>query len=145
VYDQILFPTDGSDGTARAAEHAVSLARTNGATLHVLHVLDTSALTLDSHSRELVDAMESAGRGSVAAVCDRAIDAGVHAVDVVRRGTPHREILDYAAENDVDLIVIGTHGRTGLSRRVLGSVTERVVRLSDAPVLTVRTLPAERE
>ena len=141
VYDRILFPTDGSDGTARAAEHAVRLARETEATLHVLHVVDTTAFPLDAHSLAFVDAAESAGRSSVAAVCKRAETAGVHAVDVVREGTPHREILDYADEADVDLTVLGTHGRTGLSRGVLGSVTERVVRRSDVPVLTVRTLP----
>ena len=55
----------------------------------------------------------------------------------VLSGRPHRAIVDYAAEYDVDLIVMGTHGRTGLDRYLLGSVTERVVRLSDVPVLAV--------
>jgi nucleotide-binding universal stress UspA family protein len=87
--------------------------------------------------------MASARRSSVAEVCDHALDIGVHCVAAVRHGTPHREILDYADETGVDLIVIGTHGRTSLRRTVLGSVTERVVRLSAVPVLAVRTLPAD--
>ena len=56
----------------------------------------------------------------------------------VRRGDPHETIIEYADDVDADVIVMGTHGRTGLDRRVLGSVTERTVRLSDVPVLTVR-------
>jgi len=141
MYDNILVPTDGSDGTARVVEHALHIARDNDATLHVLHVIDTSTSPLDLHSRSVYDALEAAGRASVIEIRDRALEAGVHTVTEVREGTPFREILDYAGANDVDLIVIGTHGRTGLRRTLLGSVTERVVRLSEIPVLTVRTAP----
>lgn len=61
---------------------------------------------------------------------------------VVAQGAPHQAILDYVAEHDTDPVVLGTHGRTGLDRYLLGSVTEKVVPRSDAPVLTVR-LPGE--
>ena len=144
VYENVLIPTDGSDGMPRAVEHAIRLARTSGGTLHVLHVVD-EVLPLDSHSRSLYDELETAGRVSAEAICDRAAEAGVHAVGTVRQGTPSEVILDYADGNDVDLIVMGTHGRTGLPRLLLGSTTERVVRLSDVPVLTVRTLPVAGE
>jgi nucleotide-binding universal stress UspA family protein len=142
VYENILLPTDGSDGTGRVVEHAIHVARLDGATLHVLHVVDTSVVALDAHSRSVYDGMEAAGRNSVEEIRDRALEVGIHSVSAVRRGTPHREILDYAAENAVDLVVMGTHGRTGLQHTLLGSVTERVVRLSEVPVLTVRTRPA---
>jgi nucleotide-binding universal stress UspA family protein len=76
-------------------------------------------------------------------VIQQAEAAGVDTIEgVVAQGAPHRAILDYVDEQDIDLIVMGTHGRTGLDRYLLGSVTEKVVRLSDAPVLTVR-MPAE--
>jgi nucleotide-binding universal stress UspA family protein len=72
-------------------------------------------------------------------VIEQAESAGVETIEgVVSSGTPHRAILDYVDEEDVDLVVMGTHGRTGLDRYLLGSVTEKVVRLSDAPVITVR-------
>lgn len=145
MYDNILLPTDGSDGTDRIVAHAMHIARENDATLHVLHVVDTSVLPLDSHSQTFYDQLEAAGRSSVFEIRDRAIDAGVHAVESLRRGTPYRTILDYAQENDIDLIVLGTHGRGGARRALLGSVAEHVVRLSEAPVLTVRTSPPERE
>lgn len=144
MYENVLIPTDGSDGTPRAVEHAIRLARADAGTLHVLHVVD-EVLPLDPHSQSLYDELEAAGRVSAEAICDRAAEAGVHAVGTVRRGTPSEEILDYADENGVDLIVMGTHGRTGLPRLFLGSTTERVVRLSDVPVLTVRTLPVTDE
>ena len=138
MHETILLPTDGSDVTEPAVAHAIQLAQSEGATLHVLHVVDTSVLPLDRHSRSAYDGMEAAGRDSVEAIRDRAQDVGIHSVSAVRMGTPHREILDYADENEVDIVVMGTHGRTGLQRSLLGSVTERVVRLSDVPVLTVR-------
>jgi len=143
MYENILLPTDGSDGTDRVVEHAIHLARGSGATVHVLHVVDTSALPLDAHSQHVYDELESAGLDSVVEIRDGALEAGVHAVEAVREGTPYREILAYADEHDVDLVVIGTHGRNGLRRRVLGSVAERVVRCAEAPVLTVRTSPPE--
>jgi nucleotide-binding universal stress UspA family protein len=76
-------------------------------------------------------------------VIQQAEAAGVNTIEgVVAQGAPHQAILDYVDEHDIDLVVMGTHGRTGLDRYLLGSVTEKVVRLSDAPVLTVR-MPAE--
>jgi nucleotide-binding universal stress UspA family protein len=62
----------------------------------------------------------------------------VDTVTAIERGPPHRAILDYADENAIDLIVMGTHGRTGIERYLLGSVAEKVVRTSDVPVLTAR-------
>ncbi|RLM57497.1 universal stress protein [Halobellus sp. Atlit-31R] len=141
MYDTILVPTDGSDGMARVAEHAIHLARLTDATLHVLHVVDTSVAPLDAHSQAVYERLEEAGRTSVAEIHDRAADVGVYAVTAVRQGTPYAEITAYADENDADLIVLGTHGRTGLPHALLGSVAERVVQHADVPVLTVRTLP----
>jgi nucleotide-binding universal stress UspA family protein len=71
-------------------------------------------------------------------VIHQAEEAGVDAVEAsVAQGTPHQAILEYVDYHDIDLVVMGTHGRTGLDRYLMGSVTENVVRLSDAPVLTV--------
>ena len=70
---------------------------------------------------------------------EQAEDDGVETIEgMVSQGSPHRAILDYIEDQDIDLVVMGTHGRTGLDRYLLGSVTEKVVRLSDAPVMTVR-------
>jgi nucleotide-binding universal stress UspA family protein len=94
----------------------------------------------------LTDALAVAAEDVAGSVAGRAAAAGVETVDPpVLRGTPHREIVDYAARSGTDLVAMGTHGRTGLDRYLLGSVTERVVRRSPTPVLAVpyREEPAD--
>ncbi|MFB6281943.1 MAG: universal stress protein [Haloferacaceae archaeon] len=144
MYDEILVPTDGSAAAERAIEHAVDLAGRYDARIHAFYVVDTSAYAaLEGAGTAVVDALEDQGREAVAAVVDAAEAAGVPAERVVRDGSPHRNILDYIDEAGVDLVVMGTHGRRGIDRYLLGSVTERVVRSSPVPVLTVRMADAE--
>jgi nucleotide-binding universal stress UspA family protein len=142
MYDRILLPTDGSSGTEAAAEQAFELARRFDSYLDVLHVVDTSVLPLDSHSQTIFQELEAEGLESVESLTDRAREFGVDDVTgTVLRGDPDQVIVDYASNNDADLVVMGTHGRTGLDRVLLGSVTERVLRLSPVPVLTVPLSP----
>jgi len=142
MYEQILLPTDGSEGTRGAVEHAINLATTYDATLHTIYVVDTN-VGIDASVPGTLDTLEEAGENAIDDVIQQAEAAGVKTTEgVVAQGTPHQAILDYIDEHDIDLVVMGTHGRTGLDRYLLGSITEKVVRLSDAPVLTVR-MPAE--
>jgi len=142
MYDQIVVPTDGSEGTRGAVEHAIDLATTYNAALHTIYVADTN-VGIDVSVAGTLDALEEAGEKAINEVIQQAEAAGVETIEgVVAQGTPHQAILDYVDEQDIDLVVMGTHGRTGLDRYLLGSVTEKVVRLSDAPVMTVR-MPAE--
>ena len=140
MYENILVPTDGSAGAHVAFDHALSLAQARDSTVHGVYVVEP-IYGADIGTERILEAMQAQGTRAVEDFADMAEAEGVEAVTEVRTGTPHREILDYAEENDVDLIVMGTHGRTGLNRYLLGSVTEKVVRLSDVPVLTVR-MPA---
>lgn len=135
-----MLPTDGSEGVAGATEEAVGLAASHGATLHALYVVDTSAAAAvpEAETVTLQEVLESAGHEAVGAVEDRASADGVAVQAVLRHGPVHRRIIEYADEADVDLIVMGTHGRSGLDRLLLGSVTERVVRQADQPVLVTR-------
>jgi nucleotide-binding universal stress UspA family protein len=140
MYDSILVPTDGSDHAVRAAEHGRVLARAFDATVHVLAVVDVEGADgpfgrgpddalLEERDADAQDAVEST----------RAVLDGVDEVrTAVLRGTPSETILDYATDNDVEVIAMGTHGRTGIDRLVAGSVTERVLRLADVPVMAVR-------
>jgi nucleotide-binding universal stress UspA family protein len=141
MYDNVLVPTDGSDASLEAVDHAIDVARTFDATLHTLYVVELSALPAEFDPARVYDELEEEGRSAVGVVTDRADEADVPVKAYVGSGPPHRAILDYVDEHDVDLIVMGTHGRTGLDRYLLGSVTEKVVRLSSVPVLTVRTGP----
>lgn len=137
MYDDILIPTDGSDGALQAFEHALELAETYDSTVHLLYVVEPLH-SADIGTEQVLDAMRAEGERSLEELAERADSNGVEAVTVVRVGSPHREILEYADEEGMDLIVMGTHGRTGLNRYLLGSVTEKVVRISETPVLTIR-------
>lgn len=141
MYDDILVPTDGSEGTRKAVQHAVDLAGTYDSTIHALYVVNTSTystLPADANWESIIEALEEEGEASTQEILEFARDEGVEVLTNVVEGVPHREILEYADENDIDLIVMGTHGKTGFDRLLLGSVTEKVVRSSKTPVLTVR-------
>jgi nucleotide-binding universal stress UspA family protein len=143
MYETILIPTDGSDAADGAVDRALELAETYGATVHALYAV-RPVYTVEDGLDRVYAALEADGERATSEIAERAAEAGVDAVTEVRRGPPHSEILDYVDEHGVDLVVMGTHGRTGLDRYLLGSVTEKVVRLADVPVLTVRT-PAEED
>ncbi|MFB6138894.1 MAG: universal stress protein [Halosimplex sp.] len=138
MYEEILVPTDGSAGASAALEEAIELATAFDATIHSLYVVDLAAVGTEVGTVDLVESFEQMGEGATDAAVTRARDAGVDATGSVATGSPHRAILDYVDDHGVDLVVMGTHGRTGLERYLLGSVTEKVVRTADVPVLTVR-------
>ncbi len=138
MYDDVLLPTDGSAGIEAVIDHAGTLAAKHDATLHALYVVDTASLmdipmeaTMDGVSQ----ALEQEGESALRQVQRRTNDAPVETELI--EGSPAREITSYATENPCDLIVMGTHGRSGVDRLLLGSVAERVVRSAPVPVMTV--------
>ncbi|QZX98672.1 universal stress protein [Halobaculum rubrum] len=139
MYDDILVPTDGSPAADAAVEHAVTLADRFDATLHALYVVDATAYSAIEAGTDIVaEALETEGEDAVSRISEAADDAELPVIESVTSGTAYRSILEYADDNDIDMIVMGTHGRRGLDRYLLGSVTERVVRSANQPVLTVR-------
>jgi nucleotide-binding universal stress UspA family protein len=143
VYDRILFPTDGSDGAATALDHALDLAAVHDAAIHVLFVVDTTYLGGGAADATTVESLHTAGDRAVEEAAERVRERGLDVTTETRRGEPYRTILDYADEAVVDVIVMGTHGRRGLDRYLLGSVTEKVVRAATVPVLTIRADEAD--
>jgi len=140
MYRNVLVPTDGSDASAAAVEHAVDLAGRYDARIHALYVVDSGSYgVLGESTPTVVEALREDGSQAVASVAATAADAGVEVDTAVVEGAVHRSILDHADEVDADLVVMGTHGRQGIDRYLLGSVTERIVRSSSVPVLTVRS------
>ena len=139
-FENILVPTDGSKPAREAVTHALDLARTYDATLHALYVVDRGAYasrpgwTWD----ELQQVLEQNGETVVEDVQSRAAAEGVSVAAEKTNGVPHQAIGEYCDQHEIDLIVMGTHGRSGLSRHLIGSVTERVLWNSDEPVLTIR-------
>jgi nucleotide-binding universal stress UspA family protein len=145
VYDDILLPTDGSDAANAAVDNALSLAVKYDARLHVLYVADTTEYSMVTFEDDVVDPLQQEGEGVVDDVVQRAETEGVVAKGVVMQGGVFETIQNYVADEGIDAIVMGTHGRRGLGRALLGSVTERIVRTSDVPVLTVRQTDEEAE
>jgi len=139
MYDTILFPTDGGPGAAIALDHALELATEHGATLHAVYVLDHERYIGFAAEAEVVAALEVEGEEVVRYVEALAGEVGVCAVGEVVEGHPAEAIVQYVTDHDVDLVVMATQGRRGLERYLLGSVTERVLRTTDVPILVVNT------
>ncbi|MDZ5809818.1 universal stress protein [Halorubrum sp. AD140] len=138
MFDRILFPTDGGDGTDATLDHVLDLAADHGATVHVLYVADTTHDSVTRIGRDVVDVLEQEGEEAVEAVAERAADRGVETVTAVLQGGVAETISAYVDEKGVDLIAMPTRGRSGLDRLLLGSTTERVVREATVPVLSLR-------
>lgn len=141
MYDRILIPTDGSEEARKAVDHGIDLAAALDASVHALFVVESRLASLPSDSMRQVDEREEWERYGEEVTDEAVADAearGVSGVAAVERGTAHGEIGEYANENEIDCIVMGTHGRNGVQDVILGSVTERVVRTANVPVLTVR-------
>lgn len=140
----ILVATDFSDASETALNYGRSLARTFGARLHVLHVTQNALMYAGPEAVGVDFAAVQAKLDAAAAQQLNAIIGDddrreLHAVPVIRNGnTPAHEIVSYARDAKIDLIVIGTHGHGAMAHLFMGSVAERVVRTAPCPVLTVR-------
>lgn len=137
MYNKILLPTDGSEDAEVAVEHAVSIAEKYDAELHVLYVADVRVDSTTNMWPNILEELEEVGEEATGEIVEQAEEAGVGAFAEVARGIPHNEINKYSRENNIDLIVMGTRGRTGVDRILLGSVTEKIIRTSETPVMTV--------
>jgi nucleotide-binding universal stress UspA family protein len=139
---RIVCPTDFSAASARAYEHALVLATWYRASLTVLHVLPVPVVAPPAlplvRSGMLIDgSMRDAVQADLSSLVEPARRAGLHVAGELGDGNPATEAVRVAQEVHADLIVMGTHGRTGLQRWVLGSVAESVLRRAPCPVLTV--------
>ena len=142
MFDTVVISTDGSQSVRRAITVALDLARRFDAEIHALYVVDSSDVESSPErlQGEMQDALEERGEAALSAVTEVA-DREV--VTAVREGRPATEIDAYAREHDADVVAMGTRGRHGENRFLIGSVAERVVRTCDVPVLTVRQLSTD--
>ncbi|GAB7008586.1 universal stress protein [Halorubrum trueperi] len=147
MYERILIPTDGSDVAKAAVDHALDLAERYDAEVHALYVVDIDSVNL-SLGTEQVDRLRQGRFGEMEELKERADEAtgavaasgderGIDVVEHVSGGRPHKLIADYAEDHEMDLIVMGSHGRAGVRRALLGSVTERTLRSTHVPILVV--------
>ena len=141
---KILIATDGSETSMRAAENAVSIGKNAGATVTAVYVVDVHRLAqlpgyaaMPGIKDNLMELMFKEGGEALEEIGDMARDAGVAYERAVAEGDPGEELLKLCSDPGFDLIVLGTIGKSGLKRFLLGSVAEKVVRHSHVPVLVV--------
>jgi len=140
---KILVPTDFSDSAHHALTYGTSFAREYGAELVLLHVVENLTVGYASDlfpvpMAEVFQEISGYARAELAKLGAEAREKGVSVREEVVQGKPSAEIIRFAREGDVDMIVLGTHGKGMLDQALFGSTTERVVRRAPCPVLTVR-------
>jgi nucleotide-binding universal stress UspA family protein len=139
MYDRILVATDGSENAADAIDEAAALAAATDASLHGIYVIETRT----AYDNAIVDpeeverALREDGEEALATLEGRAAEAGIEAETEIREGVPHEEILAYADDHGVDLVVVGATGRSAFRTVLLGSTAERVLRGATMPTLVV--------
>ncbi|HKL28287.1 MAG TPA: universal stress protein [Natrialbaceae archaeon] len=144
MYETILLPTDGSRDIDAVAEHAMTVASLADATIHAVYVIEGGKARGAHPDDETVEEARAAGEAAVGEIEALGEKRGVTVTTAVLEGSAAEAILDYADRVGVDMIVMGTHGRSGLDRFLVGSVAERVIRMSDVPVMTVRLTDGDR-
>lgn len=137
MYDKILIPSDGSEGAEVAVDHAIELAKKFDSEIHVIFVVDKRASPGQEPASSPLTQFRKIGEDITEMISEEIQEENLTAVTEVTRGVPHEEITNYADENGIDLITMGTKGRTGLDRMLIGSTTEKVVRASNVPVMTI--------
>lgn len=146
MYDCILVPTDGSPAMGGVLDHALELASVHNAVVHGLYVVDTgnfATLPLETSWDGVTGVLQEEGEHAIEEFERLAGDQRVETA--IEKGSPSEEIVEYARRENCDTIVMGTHGRAGINRLLLGSVAERVVRASPVPVVTVPVNEVEQE
>lgn len=145
VLKKIMVPTDGSDTSKEAMLYAVELAKSFKSTITLMMVADDRYLDWMGpayFSNDMLEEIETnsieSAKKSLEEFWPNPTDNSYQIKTVVVKGNPVDEIINYAKTEEVDMIVMGTHGRTGVSHMMLGSVAEKIVRLARCPVLTVK-------
>ena len=144
MYETILLPTDGSRDIDAVAEHAMTVASLADATVHAVYVIEGGKARGAHPDDETVEEARAAGEEAVGEIEALGEKRDVPVTTAVLEGSAAAAILEYADRVGVDMIVMGTHGRSGLDRFLVGSVAERVIRMSDVPVMTVRLTDGDR-
>lgn len=138
MYERILVPTDGSPAASTAAEEAFALAADQEASVHLVYVVDESAsqfLTTGERMSSVLESLTEEGEHAIAETASIGADVET-STEVVRGFHVNEAIVEYAEANDIDLVVMGTHGRRGVDH-IIGSTTERTIARSAIPVLVV--------
>lgn len=136
-WSSILLATDGSRFSKVAEKKALALAKAYGATLHVMMAVDLPA-EFYGEAFDVVERLIHEAKSYLAQVRTRAVSSGVQVEVAVREGRTTDVLLTYAQERNIDILILGSHGRTGLRRLLMGSVAENIIKMSYFPVLVVK-------
>ncbi|MFB6192649.1 MAG: universal stress protein [Candidatus Nanohaloarchaea archaeon] len=137
MYNSILLPVDEDEGVGPALEHAEELAEKFNAEIHLLNVVDVRDSFDGIDWKQVMEETEEHRRQELDNLREKLENKGLKASKEVRKGVPFKEINRVAEEKEIDLVVMPTHNRKGMERILLGSTTEKVLRTSEVPVLTV--------
>jgi nucleotide-binding universal stress UspA family protein len=147
-FKKIFIATDGSDQNRRAIEYGIELAKIAGGKIFVGYVVDTAAfasIPMDAGWEMMYELMETEANEAVQKVEVLAKQVGIDVETVLLEGHPSNEIIEFSQKNGIDVIVMGTLGKSGLDRFLLGSVAEKVTRNSTVPVLVVKGVSSKKE
>ena len=153
MYSRILVPLDGSKAAEKALPHAQGLAKTSGATIHLISVFtrhptggvplfgglgsDRNPASMAEVARQLEEAQIAGVEEYLEHIAFQLEHDGIQSEREIHEGSAHDHIIDYSKQHGIDLIVMTSHGHGGLKRMLMGSVTDRVIRSGDVPVLVV--------
>lgn len=138
----IMIATDGSKNINKAVEYALDIAKLANAKVHALYVVDTAAfasIPMDAAWESMYEILHEEGREAVGSIQKKAEGLGLFAEGIVIEGHPAREIVEQSVERGMDMIIMGTAGKTGWNRLVLGSVAAKVSQTSSIPVMVVKS------
>lgn len=147
-FKRIFIATDGSEQNRRAIEYGIELAKIAGGKIFAGYVVDTAAfasIPMDAGWEMMYELLQKEANEAVQIVAQLAKEAGLDVETVVLEGHPSNEIIDFSQKNEMDIIVMGTLGKSGLDRFLLGSVAEKVTRNSIVPVLVVKGVSLKKE
>ena len=140
MYKKILVPTDGSEFAQKAENHALFLAKTTGADIYALSVTENNfvnGLPLDDEVYQLNQLLKQRSEDNIKEFEEMDETSGIKFHGIIREGSPAKTILEVAKEEDIDLIVIGSSGKSGFDRFIMGSVAEKVVNAAKCAVLVI--------
>ena len=140
MYKKILVPTDGSEFAQKAEKHALFLAKTTGADIYALSVTENNfvnGLPLDVEVYQLNQLLKQRSEDNIKEFEEMDETSGIKFHGIIREGSPAKTILEVAKEEDIDLIVIGSSGKSGFDRFIMGSVAEKVVNAAKCAVLVI--------
>jgi nucleotide-binding universal stress UspA family protein len=141
IFRKVMITTDGSECSKNAVSYGLELARLGGGVVYAVYVVSTdyfSSMAVDFGWESMYESLKKEGKEALQYICDACAEAGVPVEPSLLEGHPAPELIDFAEENGMDVVVMGTIGRTGLNRILLGSVAGHVVMHCKVPVMVVR-------